>query len=122
MAHAATRGHAVWRVEELELDVADVVFVRMSNGRIVIEAAFYAHLMGRRATFSRLDIEGPGPNTIGLAGLREAARAVMELLDVDELRVEGAARTSGAGPGRRPAAIVFRRTRDVGAPSDGAAR
>jgi hypothetical protein len=90
-------------VVDLEIGRDDVVYVRLLHGTIEIEAMFYAHLTGRVAIFSRLDILGAGPNTLGWSALRELAQSVMELLDVDELRIEGAARTSGAGPGRRPA-------------------
>src|SRR5580658_8009873 len=97
------------RPEELELGASDVAYACLSDGATVIEAMFHAHLTNRVARFSRLDIQGAGPNTLGLVALRELARSVMEPLNVDELRIEGAARTSGAGPGRRPAPLVFRR-------------
>jgi hypothetical protein len=35
------------------------------------------------------------------------ARWVKVILDVDELEVEGAVRTSGAAPGRKPGRLVF---------------
>src|ERR1700722_1248055 len=98
-----------WRVEVLEFGASDVVHTRLTNGATEIQAMFYARLAGRAAVFGRFDIQGAGPNTLGLVALRELAQAVMELLDVDELRIEGAIRTSGAGPGRRPSPLVFRR-------------
>jgi hypothetical protein len=106
---------APWRVLELEIELSEVVSVRLSNGTDEFEAMFYVRLDGRVAIFSRLDIQGAGPNTLGQGALRNAAQSVMELLDVDKLRIEGATRTSGAGPGRRPTPFVFRRTRNLGA-------
>src|SRR3954447_26688621 len=44
--------------------------------------------------------EGLGPHDIGLANLRVLAAVVLERMDLDELVVEGAARTTGANPGR----------------------
>ena len=44
---------------------------------------FYVHLTERVATFGQLDIQGAGPNTLGWVRLRDLARSVMELLDVD---------------------------------------
>lgn len=41
--------------------------------------------------------------------LRWLAQAVMEVLDCDEIIVEGAVRTTGAGPGRRPGRLRFAR-------------
>jgi hypothetical protein len=104
-----------WRVEVLEFGESDVVHIRLINDATEIQAMFYAHLTGREAVFGRFDIQGAGPNTLGWVALRELAQAVMELLDVDELRIEGAARTSGASPGRRPTPLVFRRAGHPGA-------
>jgi hypothetical protein len=55
----------------------------LSNVVTEIEAMFYARLTERVATFARFDIQGPGLNTLGWTTLREAARSVMEWLDVD---------------------------------------
>jgi hypothetical protein len=102
-------------VVDFEIGRADVIYVRLLHDSTEIEATFFAYLIGQVATFSRLDIQGAGPNTVGWAALRELAQSVMELLDVDELRIEGSARTSGATPGRRPAPLVFRRVGNLGA-------
>ena len=98
-----------WRLVDLQIEPGDFVFVRLLIGAFELEIMFYVHLDGRSAVLRRLDIQGAGPNTLGVAGLRGLAQWLMELLDVDELRIEGAVRTSGAGPGRRPAPLVFRR-------------
>jgi hypothetical protein len=97
-----------WRVEEAEFGDADVVSVTISDGSVEIEFVAFVHLRGRVVTLQRLDIQGPGPNIVGPAALRGLALWLKEFLDVDELRIEGAIRTSGASPGRRPAPIVFR--------------
>ena len=98
-----------WRLVDLQIEPGDFVFVRLSIDAFELEAMFYVHLDWRLAVLRRLDIQGAGPNTLGVPGLRGLAQWVMEALDVDELRIEGATRTSGAGPGRRPAPHVFRR-------------
>jgi hypothetical protein len=46
-------------------------------------------------------------NAVGAANLRVLAQAVMERLELDGLVVEGAVRTSGANPGRRPGVLRF---------------
>jgi len=92
---------------EIEIETNDVSFVRMSKGAVEIEAIFHVHLVGRVAVLSRLDIQGTGANTLGLGTRRNLAWSVMEMLDVYELRIEGAARPSGAGPGHRPAPLRF---------------
>src|ERR1051326_5113950 len=97
-----------WRLEAMEFGDDDVAYARFSNGAVEIEAIAFAHLSGGILTLRRLDILGPGRNTIGLGVLRDLASWLKEHLDVDELRIEGAARTSRASPGRRPAPVVFR--------------
>jgi hypothetical protein len=92
-----------------EITTNDLFDVWLSNGHIEIELLGFADVNGSLATLSGCHIQGPGPNTAGLSMLHEISRWVMELLDVDELRIEGAARTSGSNPGRRPTTLVFRR-------------
>ena len=45
---------------------------------------------------------GGRPIVLGVARPRQIAQAVMEIVDVDEFVVAGAARTTGSRPGRRP--------------------
>jgi hypothetical protein len=61
-------------------------------------------LAGRVLVARRLHIHGEGltANEAGPANLRVLARRLLEELDLDELVIEGAHRTTGAGPGRRP--------------------
>ena len=98
-----------WQLLDLRMEPGDFAFALLSDGAVEIEVMFYAVLQGRRFVAQRLDIQGSGPNVLGFVALRELAQWVIEFLDVDEVRIEGATRTSGAGPGRRPAPIVFRR-------------
>ena len=48
-------------------------------------------------------------NGLGSIRLRQIARAMLEDLDYDECRIEGAIRTTGANPGRRPKPVRFTR-------------
>jgi hypothetical protein len=56
-------------------------------------------------------VQGSGPNTVSVGGLKALANWVMENFAVEEVRIFGAARTSGARPGPRPHPYIFRRTR-----------
>jgi hypothetical protein len=60
-------------------------------------------------TLRGLHIEGPGPRMVGVAGLCALAAALMEAAGVDHVAIEGAARTTGAGPGRSPRRLRFSR-------------
>jgi hypothetical protein len=94
-----------WRV--LELDVGqDVFLARLADGTIEIEVCADIQLEGRRALLRSLHVYGPGPNSVG-ARLRSLALWVKDSLDVDELRIEGATRATGASPGRKPTPLVF---------------
>ena len=80
-------------------------------GRLVVMAEVEA--TGRRLTLRRLHIQGAdvGANDIGWAQLRRVAQLALDLLeDYDDLVIEGAPRTSGANPGRRPRVLRFTRS------------
>ena len=98
----------MWKVTESEISPEDVVYARISDGMREIEIMANAHWAGRVLTLRECHVQGAGRNRLGIAALRQIAAWVRECLDVDELRIEGATRTTGAGPGRRPAPIVFR--------------
>lgn len=53
-----------------------------------------------------------GPLTVGIANLRVLVQFVLERIDCDEARIEGAIRTTGANPGRRPRGLRFTRKSD----------
>jgi hypothetical protein len=94
---------------DIQIEDGDCGIALFSDGSIAVEILFCADIEGRVADLWGVHVQGPGPNRLGLSTLRGLARWVMEALDVDELRIEGAARASGAGPGRVPAPIIFRR-------------
>jgi hypothetical protein len=96
----------VWRGADFQIEAGDFVLVRACTDTAEVEAMFYAELRGPVAVLRRLDIQGAGANSLGSVALRKLTQWVMEFLDVDELRIEGAARTSGAGAGRRPPRIA----------------
>jgi hypothetical protein len=58
---------------------------------------------------AHIHIEGAGANKIGLVNLRTVAAFVLERIECDEARVEGAVRTTGANPGHRPRVMRFTR-------------
>jgi hypothetical protein len=64
---------------------------------------------GRTLRLIGLHIQGAAANAIGVANLRVLADAVMEKMDYDAIEIEGAIRTTGAGPGRRPGCLRFTR-------------
>ncbi|EAU40970.1 hypothetical protein FP2506_18819 [Fulvimarina pelagi HTCC2506] len=75
---------------------------------------------GRSLALDGTHIGGDPAKTWGPAALRNLAQAVMEKLDVDEIIVVGAVRTTGANPGRTPRLRRLRRApASQGAPKRG---
>jgi hypothetical protein len=97
----------VWRTLEFDFGGTDTVLVTLTDGVQVIEVLADVELAGRSAVLRGLHINGGGRNTLGQRAMRELINWTKAQLDVDELRIEGATRTSGAGPGRIPPPLVF---------------
>ena len=105
-----------WRFsDDPEITPDDLIGACLTDGRREIKLLAYVRIDGQVARVSELHVQGAGPHSLGIGGIRGLVQWTMEVLDVDELRIEGAARTSGAGPGRRPAPLVFRRAGHAGA-------
>jgi hypothetical protein len=96
-----------WQVLDFDFGGIDTVLVTLVDGNHRIEVLADVELDRRRAVLRGLHIQGVGRNTLGPAVLRGLIGWAKEYLDVDELRIEGAVRTSGASPGRIPAVLVF---------------
>jgi hypothetical protein len=97
----------MWRILEYDFGGIDTVLVKLTDEIHVIEVLADVELTGRTAALRGLHILGCGPNTLGPRVLRELINWAKVQLDVDQLRIEGATRTSGAGPGRVPPIIDF---------------
>ncbi len=96
-----------WRTLGYEIDGTDTVLVTLTDGGRRVQVLADVELIGRTAVLRRLHIQGSGRNTLGLGTLRKLAEWAKVQLDVDQLRIEGATRTSGAAPGRVPRPLVF---------------
>jgi hypothetical protein len=105
----------VWQAADLAFDMVDdltsdpvlTITVLTPDGGLRFMAE--PELDGSTLVLHRVHVQGAGANAIGAANLRVLARAVMERMDVDGLVIEGAVRTTGANPGRRPAVLRFAR-------------
>jgi len=96
-----------WRIVTLTIE-GDSFVGRFADGAAEIEVCADVAFLGNRiAVLSGFHIQGPGANTVGLSTLFSLARWVKVELDVDQLRIEGALRTSGACPGRIPRPLAF---------------
>jgi hypothetical protein len=96
-----------WRVLEFDFGGTDTVLAILVDGNHRIEVMADVELHRTRAVLRGLHIQGGGANSLGLAALRGLISWAKDYLDVDELRIEGAVRTSGASPGPIPPIVVF---------------
>jgi len=107
----------VWTVADLEIAILDplsagsVLTVQISTpaGPLLVMAEVESY--DRELVLAGLHIQAEtlGPNSLGWARLRQIARALAEKADVDCIVIKGAARTTGAGPGRTPSQLRFAR-------------
>jgi hypothetical protein len=97
--------------------VYDVLVDEVDNGLFVGrlvhdrgEIRFVATIVmreGHELLVTGLHLQGDGANTLGASALRRAVRQLKVLLNVRRIVIEGARRTSGAGPGRIPKRITL---------------
>lgn len=95
-----------WTALEYTFGGPETILVLLSDGRQQIEVLAELAFRDNAAVLSALHVQGGGPNTLGPAALRALIRWAKEILDVERLHIEGATRTSGAGPGRLPRPVV----------------
>jgi hypothetical protein len=96
-----------WRIVDLTIE-GDSFIARFTDGRSEIELSADLSVRWQEdRIFEGTARPGTGTNTVGASVLVSLARWVKAELDVDQLRIAGAIRTSGAGPGRRPRPIAF---------------
>lgn len=106
-----------WRGADIEIIVDDdgtddpVVTAAIETPAGALMAMAGVRRVGRSLELEGFHMHGAsvGPNALGAANLKRLAQAVMEKIDVDEIVVRGATRTSGANPGRRPREWRFTR-------------
>jgi hypothetical protein len=105
----------MWRAEDISFDFVDeltsdpVVTVLVSTPGGTLTFMAEPSTQGTTLVLRAVHAQDAHPNAVGAANLRIVARALMERLDIDGLFIEGAVRTSGANPGRRPRPIRFTR-------------
>jgi hypothetical protein len=108
-----------WNPEDIEITLideageGDVATIKVSAAGAALFIIGEIKEDGKRLVVSGVHIstEDVNPNEVGVRNLRQLARAIMEIGGYDEIIVEGAVRTTGAHPGRRPHSIRFSRDR-----------
>jgi len=104
-----------WTVEDLWFeiinDMTDDPVVTLSVTTPVGVLMFVAEpvVSGTTLILRRTHVQDGQANAVGVGNLRVLAQALMERIGFDGLVVEGALRTTGANPGRRPGILRFTR-------------
>ncbi len=95
----------------IDVDATDdpIVTVDIVTTIGVLSTMGVVMLNERSLTIEGTHVAGLTPGRLGAAGLRRLMQKVMESLDVDEIIVAGAVRTTGARPGHRPRPLRFSR-------------
>lgn len=112
------KAYIMWSKDDIRIVLIDdmtddpIVTARITtpDGEVIVMAE--AEEVGRCLILRNLHIHGEnvGPRQFGYQRLRGLVSGVMNTLeDYDEIVVEGAVRTSGAGKGHRPRPIRFTR-------------
>ncbi len=110
-----------WGLDDIAFDIVaedtDHPIVTVSFKTPSCEIRMMAELEERGRTLRLIDvhIQGASANPVGIANLRMLADVVMQRMDYSVIEIEGAVRTTGTGPGRRPGRLRFTRRPDPSA-------
>lgn len=105
----------MWAVEDISFEMVNdmtddpVVTLMVSTPKGGLAFTAEPVMRGNILVLQGTHVQGAHPGAIGTANLMMIAQAVMEGMDLDGLVVEGALRTTGANPGRRPRDFRFTR-------------
>lgn len=103
----------MWSARDVTIEIDEVegqtmiVIVGTPAGAIEILGSIRS--LGRVLHVERAHVQGLRPGALGRAGLNAIGRKMLEEADVDQVIIEGSARTTGKGRGRVPRPIRFPR-------------
>lgn len=110
----------MWSTDDVSFEIVDdmtsdpVVTVTVLTPGGALRFMAEPEVRDRTLVLHGTHVQGASANAVGAGNLRVLAQALMEGMDFDGLVVEGAIRTTGANPGRRPRILRF--ARNVRAP------
>ena len=105
----------MWASDELSFELLDdmtadpVVTIIVGTPHGTLRFMAEPEIAGPTLILRGIHIQGATPNAVGAGNLKVLAQAVMERMELNGLVVEGASRTTGANPGRRPSILRFAR-------------
>jgi hypothetical protein len=93
----------------IEIEAADhpVMIVTIALPIGVVELIGSVKRIGRVLHIDGTHVQGLAPGLLGRAGLNAIGRKLLEEADVDQIIIQGGARTTGRNKGRAPRPIYF---------------
>ena len=103
----------MWGVDDIavEIDLVDhpVMIVRITVPVGTLEVIGSVSKIGRILHIDGAHVQGLAPGALGRAGLNAIGRKLLEEADVNEIVIQGGARTTGRSKGARPRPIRYPR-------------
>lgn len=107
----------MWTLGQIVIEIVDVdgsdpppvALIEISTPAGVVECLGELSFAGRTLHINNFHVDGLSRGACGLAGLNAIARKLLEVADVEQLIIQGAARTTGANPGKSPKPFRFPR-------------
>jgi hypothetical protein len=109
----------MWSSDQIAVEIVDAdhpvveVLVATPIGALTLVAS--ASIVDRVLYLERAHVGGLAPGSLGRAGLNAIGRKLLEVADVDEIIIQGSARTTGTHKGQVPSSIRFPRFARSGA-------
>jgi hypothetical protein len=103
----------MWSSNQIAVEIVDAdhpvleVVITTPTGVLTILAS--ASIVGRVLHLHGVHVEGLAPGSLGRSGLNAIGRKLLEVADVDEIIIQGGARTTGTHKGQIPNTIRFPR-------------
>jgi hypothetical protein len=101
----------VWTTDDIRIEIEEAegrtVIVRAHTPVGTVEVIAELELVGGKLWARKAHVQGLRSGALSRSGLNALARKFLEEAGADRLVVEGGTRTTGARPGRRPAAFRF---------------
>lgn len=108
----STRKAYMWSASKISVELDDasegsIWIVRIDTPAGAIELIGEVIKVGRVLHVNRAHVQGLSRGALGRAGLNTIGRKLLEEADVEEIIIQGGARTTGARPNRVPSAFRF---------------
>ena len=110
--------YIMWPANEITVEIVEadgsVVIVDIATPVGTLTLIGSGSIDGHILRMDRVHVQGLESGTLGRSGLNAIGRKLLELADVDQIIVQGGARTTGRGKGKIPRTIRFPRQTHAG--------